>query len=109
MHVSACLRLPCRFERSSTSTLLSINARHASKLTGLPIWLASCGAVARWRSVALRGTTSPPGAHHLALELTAQKAMRSAADDDAAGLRQAENERLQLGRWRRGWRGWRGR
>ena len=48
-------------------------------------------------------------AHHLALELTAQKAMRSAADDDAAGLRQAGNERLQLGRWRRGWRGWRGR
>ena len=48
MHVSACLRLPCPFEWSSTSTLLSINARHASKLTGLPIWLASCGAVARW-------------------------------------------------------------
>ena len=30
MHVSACLRLPCPFEWSSTSTLLSINARHAS-------------------------------------------------------------------------------
>jgi hypothetical protein len=41
-------------------------------------------------------------------ELTAEKAMRSAADDDAARLRQAENERLQLGRWRRAWRGWRG-
>ena len=47
-------------------------------------------------------------AHHLALELTAQKVMRSAADDEAARLRQAENERLQLGRWRRAWRGWRG-
>ena len=48
MHVSACLRLPCPFEWSSINTLLSINARHASKLTGLPIWLASRGAVARW-------------------------------------------------------------
>jgi hypothetical protein len=48
-------------------------------------------------------------AHHVALELTAEKAMRSAADDEVERLRQAENKRLQLGRWRRAWRGWRGR
>jgi hypothetical protein len=56
-----------------------------------------------------RRTAAEERAHHRGLELTAEKAMRSAADDEAARLRQAENERQQLGRWRRAWRGWRGR
>jgi hypothetical protein len=53
-------------------------------------------------------TVAEERAHHLGLELTAEKAIRSAADDEVVRLRQAENERLQLGRWRRAWRGWRG-
>jgi hypothetical protein len=56
-----------------------------------------------------RRTAAEERAHHLGLELTAEKAIRFAADDEAARLRQAENERLMLGRWRRAWRGWRGR
>jgi hypothetical protein len=54
-------------------------------------------------------TAAEERAHHLGLELTAEKAIRSAADDEVERLRQAENARQQLGRWRRAWRGWRGR
>jgi hypothetical protein len=34
---------------------------------------------------------------------------RATAEEEARRLREAENERQQLGRWRRAWHGWRGR
>jgi hypothetical protein len=69
---------------------------------------ALSAALGRIEASEAAGNQAEERAHHLALELTAQKAMRSAADDAAARLRQEENERLQLGRWRHAWRGWRG-
>ena len=42
-------------------------------------------------------------------ELAQAVERRTAAEVEARGLREAENERQQLGRWRRAWRGWRGR
>jgi hypothetical protein len=45
----------------------------------------------------------------IAGELSAAVEQRTAAQAEARLLREAENARQQLGRWRRAWRGWRGR
>jgi hypothetical protein len=42
-------------------------------------------------------------------ELAQAVERRTAAETEARVLREAENARQQLGRWRRAWRGWRGR
>jgi hypothetical protein len=45
----------------------------------------------------------------IAGELARAVEQRTAAQTEARVLREAENTRQQLGRWRRAWRGWRGR
>jgi hypothetical protein len=45
----------------------------------------------------------------IAGELAQAVERRTAAEVEARLLREAENARQQLGRWRRAWRGWRGR
>jgi hypothetical protein len=45
----------------------------------------------------------------IAGELAQAVERRTAAEAEARLLREAENARQQLGRWRRAWRGWRGR
>jgi hypothetical protein len=45
----------------------------------------------------------------IAGELAQAVERRTAAEVEARRLREAENARQQLGRWRRAWRGWRGR
>jgi hypothetical protein len=44
----------------------------------------------------------------LAAELATAVERRTAAETEARVLREAENQRQQLGRWRRAWAGWRG-
>jgi hypothetical protein len=45
----------------------------------------------------------------IAVELAQAVEQRTAAETEARILREAENQRQQLGRWRRAWAGWRGR
>jgi hypothetical protein len=45
----------------------------------------------------------------LAAELATAVERRTATETEARTLREAENQRQQLGRWRRAWAGWRGR
>jgi hypothetical protein len=63
------------------------------------------------RAMAATARADAAEAEHqrIAGEMAQAVEQRTAAQVEARVLREAENARQQLGRWRRAWRGWRGR